>query len=49
MENCNGGRKVKSDHVCFMHSVPIWLEALLDEEWGVVGPFDYSKVVYMEF
>ena len=49
MENCNGGKEAKSNRVCFMHDVLIWLKALLNGEWGVVGPFDYSKVVYMEF
>ena len=42
MESCNGGRETKSDRVCFMHDVPIWLEALLDGEWGIVGLFHYS-------
>ena len=42
MENCYGGRKAKSERVCFMHDVPVWLETMLHGELGVVGPFDYS-------
>ena len=42
MEDCDSDREAKSDRVCFVHDVPVWLEALLDGERGVVGLFDYS-------
>ena len=42
MEDYDVGRETKSDRVCFVHNVPVWLEALLDGEQGVVGLFDYS-------
>ena len=42
MEDCDSYREAEPDRVCFVHDVPVWLEALLDGERGVVGPFDYS-------
>ena len=45
VEDCDGGRESCSDFVCFVHDVPIRLEALLDGEGGILGALDDSKIV----
>ena len=47
MENCDGGWENCSDFVCFMHDVPIRLEALLDGEVNILGALDDSKIIYV--
>jgi hypothetical protein len=48
MESCDGGWENCSDFVCFMHDVPIRLEALLDEKGGILGAPYYAKIIYVE-
>ena len=48
MEDCDGGWENCSDFECFMHDVPIRLEALLDGEEGILGAPYYAKIIYVE-
>ena len=48
MEDCDGGWETFSDFVCFMHDVPIRLEALLDGEEGILGAPYYANIIYVK-
>ena len=48
VEDCDDGRENCSDSVCFVHDVPIRLEALLDGEGGILGAPYYTKIIYVK-